>query len=219
MSATSSTVTPEHFAYLAARTRPEPPLRRELRQAAGEAGIPAIWIAPEQASLLQILLKLAGAREVVEVGTLAGYSALAMAEALPPGGRVRTIELDPARADFAERWIARADLAATVEVHRGAGATVLAGFADRSADAMFLDADKAGYPAYLRQALRIVRPGGMVLVDNAFAFGQLLDERPTDPEVGAVRAFNDEMARTAGLHGIILPIGDGLWVAVVEGAG
>lgn len=219
MSATSTTVTPEHFAYLAERTRPETPLRRELRQAASEAGIPAIWISPEQASLLQILLRLAGAREVVEVGTLAGYSALAMAEVLPAGGRLRTIELDPERADFAERWIARADLSARVEVHRGRGADVLAGFADRSADAMFLDADKAGYPLYLRQALRIVRPGGMVLVDNAFAFGQLFDEHPTDPEVGAVRAFNDEMARTAGLQGIILPIGDGLWVAVVEGAG
>lgn len=217
MSATSSTVTPAHFAYVAEHTRPEPALRRELREAARAAGIPPIWISPEQASFLQVLLKAAGAREVVEVGTLAGYSALAMAEALPAGGRVRTIELDPERAAFAERWIERAGLPARVEVHRGKGAEVLAGFADRSADAMFLDADKAGYPTYLREALRIVRPGGLVLVDNAFAFGQLLDEHPSDPEVGAVRAFNGIMARTPGLHGVIVPIGDGLWVATLDG--
>lgn len=216
MSATSSTVTERHFAYLAERTRPESPGRRALREAALAQGIPPIWISPEQASFLQILLKAAGAREVVEVGTLAGYSALAMAEALPADGRVRTIELDPERASFAERWIARASPPARVEVHRGAGAAVLEGFADRSADAMFLDADKRGYSTYLREALRIVRPGGLVLVDNAFAFGQLFDERPSDPEVGAVRAFNDRMAATDGLHGVIVPIGDGLWVAVVE---
>ena len=219
MSATSSTVTPEHFAYLAARTRPESKVRAELREAALAAGIPPIWISPEQASFMQVLLKLSHAREVVEVGTLAGYSALAMAEALPADGRVRTIELDPERAAFAERWIERAGFTGRVEVLRGRAADVLAGFDDQSADAMFLDADKAGYPTYLRQALRIVRPGGAILVDNAFAFGQLFDAEPTDREVGAVRKFNDQMAAESGLHGISLPIGDGLWVAVVEGRG
>ena len=219
MSSTSTPVTAEHFAYLAARTAPEDPFLAELKPAAQAAGIPPIWISPEQASLMQILLKAAGARRVVEVGTLAGYSAIAMARALPPaseGGELRTIELEPLHADFAEAWIARSDVADRVQVHRGAGAQVLEGFEDDSADAAFLDADKSGYRGYLDHCLRIVRPGGLILVDNAFAFGQLLDAEPTDPEVGAVRDFNDHMARTAGLHGIIVPIGDGLWVAVVE---
>jgi len=219
MSSTSTPVTAEHFAYLAARTRGEDHFLAELKRAASKAGIPAIWISPEQASLMQILLKAAGARRVVEVGTLAGYSAIAMARALPPraaGGELRTIELLAKHADFAEAWIARSDVADRVQVLRGAGADVLATFADRWADAAFLDADKAGYPVYLEHCLRIVRPGGLILVDNAFAFGQLLDPEPSDREVGAVRAFNDQMARTEGLHGIIVPIGDGLWVAVVE---
>jgi predicted O-methyltransferase YrrM len=219
MSSTSTLVTAEHFAYLAARTRGEDRFLADLKREASKAGIPAIWISPEQASLMQILLKAAGAKRVVEVGTLAGYSAIAMARALPPrsaGGSLRTIELLKKHADFAEAWIKRSDVADRVEVHRGAGADVLATFDDRSADAAFLDADKAGYPVYLEHCLRIVRPGGLILVDNAFAFGQLFEERPTDREVGAVRAFNDRMAATAGLHGIIVPIGDGLWVAVVE---
>ena len=216
MSATSTTATPEHFAYLAERTRSEPALLSELKRAAEAEGIPAIWISPEQASFMQILLKLAKAKEVIEVGTLAGYSAIAMAQALPKDGRLRTIEIEERFADFAEQWIARSEVQARVEVHRGAGADVLAGFEDRSADAAFLDADKAGYPVYLRHAMRILRPGGLLMVDNAFAFGQLFDEVPTDPEVGAVRDFNDLMARTTGLHGMIVPVGDGLWVAVVE---
>jgi O-methyltransferase len=194
----------------------QPPLDflRDLKAAARAAGIPAIWIAPEQASFMQILLALAGAREVVEVGTLAGYSAICMARALPPGGRVRTIELLPAHADFASTWAARSDVADRVQVHRGAGQDVLPTFAADSADAAFLDADKSGYPNYLRECLRIVRRGGLIMVDNAFAFGQLFDEHPTDREVPAVRQFNDLMAATSELHSIIVPVGDGLWVGV-----
>ena len=217
MSATSSLVTAAHFAYVAERTAADDPFLVGLKQAASEAGIPPIWISPEQASLMQILLKLVVAREVIEVGTLAAYSAITMARALPDGGRVRTIELEDAHADFAEEWVSRSDVPGRVEVHRGPGSGVLPAFEDDSADACFLDADKASYPLYLEQAMRIVRPGGLVMVDNAFAFGQLLDEAPTDREVGAVRAFNDHVPTVEGLHAVIVPIGDGLWVGVREG--
>jgi predicted O-methyltransferase YrrM len=214
VSATSSIVTRAHFEYLAARTPGDDPFLLDLKREALAAGIPPIWISPEQASLMQVLLKLSGAKQVVEVGTLAGYSAIGMARALPPGGRVRTIELAEAHADFAEAWAARSDVAERIEVHRGAGAEVLAGFAENSADACFLDADKSSYPVYLEACLRIVRPGGLVMVDNAFAFGQLFDEVPTDGEVAAVRAFNDLVPGVANLHAVIVPIGDGLWVGV-----
>jgi O-methyltransferase len=163
-----------------------------------------------------ILLRLCGARRVVEVGTLAGYSAITMARALPADGRVDTIELDAARADFAEHWIARSDVADKVKVHRGTGDACLAEVADRSVDAMFLDADKSGYAGYLRAGLRILRPGGLLMADNAFAFGQLFDEQPSDPEAGAVRAFNDVMAECTEVDGAIVPVGDGLWVGVMD---
>jgi predicted O-methyltransferase YrrM len=214
MSATSTTVTPEHFAYLAARTTPEDGFLSDLKTAAAAEGIPPIWISPEQASLMQILLRLAGAREVIEVGTLAGYSAIAMARALPEGGRVRTIELLEKHADFAKDQAARSDVAGKVEVFTGAGADVLATFEADSADAAFLDADKSSYPVYLEHSLRIVRAGGLIMVDNAFAFGQLLEEHPTDREVEAVRAFNEVMAAETRVDAVIVPVGDGLWVGV-----
>ncbi len=211
MSAESTLVTEEHFRYLAARTVTEDDFLRDLKRGAAEAGIPAIWISPEQGSFMQILLKLAKAREVVEVGTLAGYSAIWMARA---GARVRTIEIDDDYADFAEEWIEKSDVAGRVQVLRGPGQDVLPRLTNDSADAAFMDADKAGYSDYMGECLRIVRPGGLVMVDNAFAFGQLFDEHPTDREVNAVRAFNEIMAQTKELHSVIVPIGDGLWVGV-----
>jgi predicted O-methyltransferase YrrM len=214
MSSSSTLVTADHFRYLAARTRGDDALLVELKRAAVEAGIPAIWIAPEQASFMQILLRAAGAKRVIEVGTLAGYSAIQMARALPPGGRVDTIELSKKHADFAREWIARSDVRDRIVVHEGKGADVLRKLPSDTADAAFLDADKSSYPIYLEEALRVVRRGGLVLVDNAFAFGQLLDGHPRDREVGAVREFNDLMAREKRLHAIIVPIGDGLWVGV-----
>ena len=214
MSSSSTLVTAAHFAYLAERTHREDAFLAEAKRAAVAAGIPAIWISPEQASLMAILLRLCRAREVIEVGTLAGTTAIGMARALPPGGRVRSIELEPAHVAFARQWVARSDVAERVEVHEGRGVDVLPTFADDSADAAFLDADKSSYPAYLDEAVRIVRPGGLIMVDNAFAFGQLFDATPSDGEVGAVRAFNDRMANDPRVDGIIVPVGDGMWVAV-----
>jgi predicted O-methyltransferase YrrM len=213
MSETSTIVTPELFQYLAERTTAQDSFLSELKAAATAAGIPSIWIAPEQASLMQILLRGIGAREVVEVGTLAGYSAISMARALPPEGRVRTIELDPARVTFTRSWLARSDAAGKVEVLEGAGTEVLSTLASDSADAAFIDADKPNYPRYLKECMRIVRRGGLIMVDNAFAFGQLFEEG-ADDDVKAVRAFNDLMARTRELQSVIVPIGDGLWVGV-----
>ena len=214
MSQVSTVATTQHFDYLRQRTRGDDDLLRSLKQAAKAAGLPEIAIAPEQASLIQILLRASGAREVVEVGTLGGYSAIRMARALPEGGRVRTIEVSEGHARFAREWIARSDVAGRIEVHLGRGMDVLPRFAPDSADAAFLDADKESYPAYLCECLRIVRPGGLILIDNAFAFGRLFDPGDVDADVAAVRAFNDLMARTPGLQGVIVPLGDGMWVAV-----
>lgn len=214
MSKDAPFLTTDHFAYIRAHTTREDGFLAELRAAAAESGIPAIWISPEQGALMQILLRLAGAREVVEVGTLAGISAIWMARALPVDGRVRTIELEPAHANFAESWITRSDVAGRIEVHRGDAREVLPRFADGSADAMFLDADKVGYATYLDHALRIVRPGGLILVDNALAFGQLLDPDVRDESVEAIRAINARIASEPRLTGTLVPIGDGMWVAI-----
>lgn len=216
MSERATLLTQRHVRYLAERTRGEDAFLVRLKQAARRAGIPPIWIAPEQAGFMQILLKLSKARDVVEVGTLAGYSAISMARALPAGGRVRTIEIEPRFAAFARAWIGKSDVASKVEVLLGSGRNLLPTLKARSIDAIFLDADKAGYPFYLEQGLRLLRPGGLVMVDNAFAFGELFARRPKDREVAAVRAFNDIVAREPRLHSVIVPLGDGLWVGVTS---
>ena len=211
MSETSTVVTPEYFQYLAERTTHEDEFLRQLKAAALAAGIPSIWIAPEQASLMQILLRAARAKDVVEVGTLAGYSAINMARALPKDGRVRTIELDPARVQFARSWAAKSDVAGKIEVLQGSGVDVLATIQSDSADAAFIDADKPNYGRYLEECMRIVRRGGLIMADNAFAYGRLFEANP-DQDVQAVRSFNDAMARRSDLHSVIVPIGDGLWL-------
>jgi len=214
MSETTTALTPRHLAYMAAHSAPEDAFLKSLKRAALTAGIPPIWVAPEEASFMQILLRAAGARRVVEVGTLAGSSAIAMARALPASGRVKTIEIHPAYAAFARKWIAKSDVAKRIQVLEGDARKILPRLKTGEADAIFLDADKISYPFYLQQALRIVRKGGLVLADNAFAFGQLFETHPTDREVKDIRAFNERIIRTKGLQCVIVPLGDGLWVGV-----
>jgi predicted O-methyltransferase YrrM len=216
MSENDARVTQRHYDYLSARTRGDDQFLKDLKAAAKEAGIPTIAIGAAQASFMQIALKLKGAKQVVEVGTLAGYSAIQMARALPAEGLVITIEYLPKHADFAEAWVAKSDVKGKVKVLRGKGADVLKTLPAQSADACFLDADKDNYPVYLDECLRILRPGGLVMADNAFAFGQLFEEAPKDREVAGVRRFNDYIAAKKNIHAIITPLGDGCWVGVME---
>jgi predicted O-methyltransferase YrrM len=212
MSEISTPVTSEHFVYLAERTTQEDSFLHSLKSSARAEGIPPIWISSEEGSFMQILLMAAGAKEVVEVGTLAGYSAVWLARALPPDGRVRTIEISSQYADFAESWISRSDVAQKIEVHCGKAGEILPSFIANSADAIFIDADKEGYPSYLKEGVRIVRSGGLVMADNAFGFGRLFDT--ADSGASAMRAFNDIMANNTDLRSIIVPMGDGLWVGL-----
>jgi predicted O-methyltransferase YrrM len=212
MSDRSTPVTHEHFRYLAAHTVQEDDFLRKLKTEALNQGIPPIWIAPEQGSFMQLLLKIMSAREVVEIGTLAGYSAIWMARALPSGGLLRTVESSKGHAEFAESWIGKSDVASRIKVLRGSAAEVLPQFAPDSADAAFIDADKEGYPLYLRHCLRIVRRGGVIMADNAFGFGRLFDQ--SDDSAAPIRRFNEMMAGERSLQSIIVPIGDGLWVGV-----
>jgi predicted O-methyltransferase YrrM len=137
-----------------------------------------------------------------------------MARALPPGGRLRTIEISDAHADFAEQWVRRSDVADRIEVLRGDARRILPRFETASADAAFIDADKEGYSLYLHECLRIVRSGGLLLLDNAFANGHLLDSSSKEPMAPIVRDFNDYMAGIRELQSIIVPLGDGCWMAI-----
>jgi caffeoyl-CoA O-methyltransferase len=209
MSEISTAVTEDHFGYLAERTTREDDFLLNLKAKARAAGIPPIWISPEEGSFLQLLLKTVQAKQVIEVGTLAGYSAIWMARALPVDGQVRTIEASSMHADFAEQWIAKSNVSQRIRVYRGRGEEILPKFDADSADAAFIDANKEEYPLYLRESLRIVRRGGLIMADNAFGFGKILDR--TDSASAPMRAFNDLMAKERALQSIIVPFGDGVW--------
>ena len=212
MSKSTRPIPADVVAYIADHAPPEDPFLTELRAAAERAGIPAIHIAPVQGHLLTLLVTLLRAREVLEVGTLGGYSAICMARGLPADGRLRTVEISPEHAAFAQQWADRSDVAGRVEVLQGAGRDVLPTLPDASADLAFLDADKVNYPHYLEECLRILRPGGVILADNAFAFGHLTDPDNTDDSVLAIRAFNDLVAAHPRLDGQMLAVGDGMWL-------
>lgn len=212
MTKSSTPVDSDLFSFIAVATTPEDALLRDLRLAAQAAGLPEIHIAPEQAAFLQIALRAAHARVVVEIGTLGGYSAIAMARALPADGRVITHELEPHHAEFARRWIARSDQAGKIDVRVGNAADTLSALAPGSADAVFVDADKPGYVNYLKHAMRILRSGGVLLADNVLASGEVA--HGDGPTAVAMRAFLAAARETRGLQSVIVPLGDGCLYAV-----
>lgn len=207
-------VTNRHLDYVAEHTSGDDEFIASLKRAALDAALPAIWAGVAQISLMQVVLRAAQAKTVVEIGTLAGSTAIALARALPQGGVVHTLEFSDRHADFAEAWVKKSDVAAKVRVIRGDARQTLKQFKDGTVDATFIDADKEGYQHYLEESHRILRTGGLVMVDNAFAFGQLFADVPEDSGVHYIRNFNKKMAADKRFHGVIVPLGDGCWVGV-----
>lgn len=173
-------------------------------------GIPAIQVGPSDGRLLYLLLQLIGAKRVVEVGTLVGYSAVVMARALPVDGKLWTIEFEPTHADVARANIAAAGFADRVTVLVGTGRDTLPTLDKHGPfDAVFIDADKVSYDFYGAWALANLRRGGLVLGDNAYLFGELMD----DSDRGrAMRAFHELVARQC--DSVCVPTPDGLVVGI-----
>lgn len=168
-----------------------------LAAAAATPGLPAHAVSPPEGRLLYLLARLCGARSILEVGTLGGYSAIWMARALAPGGRLVTIEVDAARADAARRNLAAAGVADVVEVRCGPALEVLPVLEREGRepfDLVFLDADKPNNPAYLEWALRLTAPGSVIVADNVVRAGALADEDSDDPNVRGARRFLELVA-------------------------
>lgn len=173
-------------------------------------GVPAIMVGPSEGQLLHLLCKLVGAKKVVEVGTLVGYSTIHMARALAPGGHLWTIEFEARHAAIARDNIAAAGLADRVTVLEGAGVDVLPTLDPHGPfDVVFIDADKVNYDRYGTWALANLRAGGLVLGDNSFLFGELMDE--TD-RGRAMRAFHQMLAKSC--DSVNIPTPDGLAVGI-----
>ncbi len=201
--------------YVARLFAPEDELLVSLREEADRTGLPPIAISPDTGKLLQVLLTTIRAERVLEVGTLGGYSAIWMARSLGRAGRLLSIEVDPVHAEFARRYIDRAGLAAKVEVRVGGALDVLASLDGERFDAIFLDADKEPLPTYFEWALRLVRPGGLIIADNALWGGRVIDDRAHDDATLGVRELNRRMATDPRVAAILVPTHDGVVVGVV----
>ena len=188
---------------------------RTARAAPEQHDMPAISVRPEEGRLLLFLARAVGARKIVELGTLAGYSGIWLARALPEGGKLYTVERDPRHASVAYASFVRAGVADRVEIRQGeAHATLSALRADGPFDFCFIDADKENYPTYLDWALDNVRPGGIIAAHNALRHGRIV--APENEGDHAMRAFNARMATERRLLSTLIPLGDGIVAALVK---
>jgi len=165
--------------------------------ASAEAGLPPADVSPTQGKLLQLLARLSGARMILELGTLGGYSTIWLARALPAGGRLVTLEADARYAEVARENIRQAGLAGAVELRVGPALETLPLVAADGLgpfDLIFIDADKSGNPEYLRWALELSRPGSLIVADNVVRGGAVLDASSSDPSVQGVRRFYELLA-------------------------
>jgi predicted O-methyltransferase YrrM len=200
---------------------PDEALTAALRESE-RAGLPSINVSASEGKLLQMLVEISGARRVLEIGTLGGYSAIHFARALPEDGALISLELDVCHAEVARRNVERAGLSNKVEIRVGDARDALAGIIENGEgpfDLIFIDADKEGYPEYLDWSLRLSRPGTLILGDNAIRGGSVID--PDDHSSRAMREFNEKLAKDPRLSALILPLIrdriDGLAIArVVE---
>jgi predicted O-methyltransferase YrrM len=176
---------------------PRDPLLEAALRAAAEAGLPQIQVSPPQGKLLHILVRSLSARRILEIGTLGGYSTIWMARALPTDGHVLTLEAEAKHAEVARANFARAGLTDRIEVRLGAALDSLPRVAAENRgpfDFIFIDADKSNITEYFNWALRLCRPGSVILVDNVIRDGKVIDDDSDDPDVQGVRRFNVRLA-------------------------
>jgi predicted O-methyltransferase YrrM len=202
---------------------PDPALDAAL-ESSRAAGLPAINVSAPQGKLLHLLARMIGARTILEIGTLGGYSAIWLARALPPGGRLVTLEYEQKHADVARGNLERAGLADRVDIRVGPAIQTLPTLEAEGAgpfDLVFIDADKTGYPDYWPWALRLSRPGAVIIADNVVRDGKVADANSTDQNVQGVRRYlarvgaeprvTSTVLQTVGSKGY-----DGFSIAIVQ---
>jgi predicted O-methyltransferase YrrM len=195
----------------------EPEVLARLRAATADDPDVGMQIAPEQGALLGLLVELTGARRCLEIGTYTGYSSLAVALALPPGGSVLCCDVSERSTEVARRWWAEAGVADRVELRIAPAADtlddLLAGGAADTFDLAFIDADKPAYPDYWERCLRLVRPGGLIILDNMLFHGRAVDPGPGDANGSAIHALNAAIATDDRVTFVLLGIADGMTIA------
>ncbi|MBY0496369.1 MAG: O-methyltransferase [Cyanobacteria bacterium] len=201
---------------------PDPVLTQNVADA-DAAGLPAIQVSPNQGRLLYLLTKISGAKRILEIGTLGGYSTTWLARALPEDGVLISLELDRKHADVARKNVDRAGVGSRVTIEVGTAEDTLERLIKTSVppfDLVFIDADKPGYENYLDLSLRLSRPGTVIIADNLIRDGAVLQTSPEEENARAARAFNAKLAAETRLESIIIPVLgkriDGMSISIVK---
>ncbi|MEK9136414.1 MAG: class I SAM-dependent methyltransferase [Bacteroidota bacterium] len=218
MSLKSITLTTELYQYLLSVSPPEPPILTRLREETAADPEANMQIAPEQGQFMGLLVKLMGARRVIELGTFTGYSSLCMAMALPPHGKIITCDISTEWTNIARRYWKEAGVENRVELRLGSALDtldrLLAENQERKFDLVFIDADKENYVGYYEYSLKLLRPGGLVLVDNVLWSGKVIESDMQDKDTIAIRAFNEYLKKDSRITLSVIPLADGLTLAV-----
>lgn len=203
------------YDYVVAHRSPDDDVVRELREETARLGERAVMqISPDQATLLRILVAAIGARRAIEVGTFTGFSALAIARGLPPGGRLLCLDVSEEWTRVARRFWAKAGVADRIELRLGPAAETLRALPEEPPfDFAFIDADKQGYPVYWEEIVRRLRPGGLVAVDNVLWDGEVVQPDKQGEDVEAIRGFNELVLADARVESVMLAVADGLTLA------
>jgi predicted O-methyltransferase YrrM len=183
--------------YLSGLLTPHDDALTSALESSTQAGLPEIQVSSVQGKLLHILARAVNAKRILEIGTLGGYSTIWLARALPPDGKLLSLEADPKHADVARANIARAGLSKIVDIRLGRALETLPGIAAEKAapfDLIFIDADKPNIPEYFAWSLKLAREGALILVDNVVREGKVIDPKSEDANVQGVRRFFDLLA-------------------------
>ncbi len=194
----------------------EHPVLAALRERTAPLPEHNMQIGPDQGAFMAMLVRITGARRILEIGTFTGYSSTAMALALPPDGRITCLDVSREWTDIARDAWTDAGVADRVELRIGPAVETLATFEDGGFDMAFIDADKPSYDAYYEGCLRVVRPGGLIMLDNVLWSGRVAGSDDSDENTPILRALNEKIASDERVDHVLLPIGDGLTLARVR---
>jgi predicted O-methyltransferase YrrM len=197
----------------------EHPVLAALRERTAPMPQANMQIGPDQGALMALLVRLMGARRILEIGTFTGYSSTAMALALPADGRITCCDVSREWTDIARQAWADAGVADRVELILARATETIAALDDDTFDLAFIDADKPNYDAYYEGCLRVVRPGGLILIDNVLWSGEVADPSADSDNVRAIRALNEKIAADERVDHVLIPLADGLTMARVRDAG
>jgi predicted O-methyltransferase YrrM len=214
VSSRTLTMTEPLYDYILRTSLREPPLLKRLREETAKLPGAEMQISPEQGQFMAFLVETIGARRILEVGTFTGYSALWMALALPADGRIIACDINPETTAVARRYWAEGGVDGKIDLRLApATGTLDALLNDGQAgrlDFMFIDADKTGYDAYYERGLKLLRPGGLMAIDNVLWSGAVADPKDNTDDTRAIRALNEKVRGDERVTWSLLPIGDGL---------